>query len=125
VNASKTDSSSEIAGAPANSEENGAAAAAQRSEQQLQAGESELAAARAYLNGAGSARDSSKAARLLWAAVGNGNSTAEVMLANLYARGDGVPMNCEQGKILLVAAIKAGNMEAQQKLKDLNLNGCK
>jgi hypothetical protein len=124
TNASKTQDASGSAAQALGSEENGSAAAAQRAEQQLQAGQSELAAAQAYLNGAPANRDSSKAVRLLWAAVGNGNAAAEVILADLYARGDGVPKSCEQGRILLVAAIKAGNIEAQQKLKDLKTRGC-
>jgi hypothetical protein len=125
MNASKTEDSSAGAGQVATSDEKMPSAAADRTEQQLQAGQSELAAAQGYLNGASGSRDSGKAARLLWAAVGNGNSTAEVLLADLYIRGDGVAKNCEQGRILLVAAVKGGNMEAQQKLTNLNATGCK
>jgi hypothetical protein len=126
VNASKTeDSSASAAQSSASDERVSPTAAPDRSEQQVQAGQSELAAAQGYLNGANGNRDSGKAARLLWAAVGNGNSTAEVLLADLYIRGDGVAKNCEQGRILLVAAIKSGNMEAQQKLTNLNATGCK
>ena len=83
-----------------------------------------MAAAQSYLAVSGANRDTAKAARLLWAAVGNGNTTAEVLLSDLYIRGDGVAKSCEQGRILLVAAIKAGNIEAQQKLRDFELNGC-
>jgi TPR repeat protein len=125
MNASKTEDSSAGAGQVATSDEKMPSAAADRTEQQLQAGQSELAAAQGYLNGASGSRDSGKAARLLWAAVGNGNSTAEVLLADLYIRGDGVAKNCEQGRILLIAAVKGGNMEAQQKLTNLNATGCK
>jgi hypothetical protein len=125
VNASRTDNVSGSAGQAPGSEENSSSAPAQRSEQQLQAGQSELAAAKSYLSGANGNRDSVKAARLLWAAVGNGNAAAEVLLADLYVRGDGVPKNCDQGQVLLIAAVKSGNIEAQEKLKDLHDGGCK
>jgi len=105
-------------------EGNSAASAEQRAELQLEAGKSELAAAQAYLNGANGNRDSSKAARLLWAAVANGNSTAEALLADLYLRGDGVAKSCEQGRVLLKAAAKSGSADAEEKLKELNANGC-
>jgi hypothetical protein len=125
MNASKTEDSSARTSQVATSDEKAPSAGSDRSEQQVQAGQSELAAAQGYLNGASGNRDSAKAARLLWAAVGNGNSTAEVLLADLYIRGDGVVKNCEQGRILLVAAIKSGSMDAQQKLTNLNATGCK
>lgn len=96
----------------------------QHAEQALETGKSELAAAMSYLNGDNGTRDSSKAARLLWAAVGNGNSAAEVMLAGLYVNGDGVPKNCEQGRVLLIAAAKSGNAQAKVKLDELKTNGC-
>jgi hypothetical protein len=105
---------------------NSAAAREQRAEQQQQAGQSELAAAQGYLNGTpNGVHDSAAAARLLWSAVGRGNSTAEVVLAELYLRGDGVPRSCEQGRILLTAARKSGNPEAAEKLRELNVNGCR
>jgi hypothetical protein len=96
----------------------------QRAEQALEAGKSELAAASSYLNGDNGARDSSKAVRLLWAAVGHGNSEAEVILAELYVKGDGVPKNCEQGRVLLLAAAKSGDPQAKVKLNELKTNGC-
>jgi PilZ domain-containing protein len=123
MNAAKTEEAPSSATQPLPSEEKTMAATA-RTEQQLQAGQSELAAAQSYLTGANGIRDSATAARLLWAAVGNGNAAAEALLADLYIRGDGVTKNCEQGRILLMAAIKNGNIEAQQKLKDLNVSGC-
>jgi hypothetical protein len=125
MNASKTEDSSARTSQVATSDEKAPSAGSDRSEQQVQAGQSELAAAQGYLNGASGNRDSGKAARLLWAAVGNGNATAEMLLADLYIRGDGVAKSCEQGRILLVAAIKSGNMEAQQKLTNLKATGCK
>ena len=120
VNASKTEDSSAATGQASGLNEKIPPAVAGRTEQQVQAGQSELAAAQSYLNGTSGTRDSAKAVRLLWAAVGNGNSAAEVLLADLYVRGDSVAKSCEQARILLVAAIKSGNIEAQQKLKDLN-----
>lgn len=125
VNASKTEHSTNANAQVVAEDERPSTAPTDRTEQQVQAGQSELAAAKTYLSAASGVRDSAKAARLLWAAVGNGNPTAEVLLADLYVRGDGVAKNCEQGRILLIAAIKSGNIEAQQKLKDLTANGCK
>ena len=97
-------------------EENSTALRDQHTDQAFQAGQSELAAALAYLRGTNVPPDSSKAARLLWAAVGNGNSSAEILLADLYLRGDGVARSCEQGRVLLKAASKSGNLEAEAKL---------
>jgi hypothetical protein len=105
-------------------DEPGARSSDQRAEQALEAGKSELAAASSYLNGDNGARDSSKAVRLLWAAVGHGNSEAEVILAELYVKGDGVPKNCEQGRVLLLAAAKSGDPQAKVKLNELKTNGC-
>lgn len=96
----------------------------QHAEVALVAGKSELAAAQAALRWTNGARDSSKAARLLWAAVANDNSTAAVLLADLYLRGDGVPKSCEQARVLLTAASKSGDAQGQQKLSELNANGC-
>ena len=123
MNASKTDA------VPANSfqrpgDEERTAASDQRAEQALQAGKSELAAAMAALHGTNGVPDSSKAARLLWAAVANHNSTAEVVLADLYLRGDGVTKSCEQGQVLLLAASKSGDVQASAKLAELYRNGC-
>jgi hypothetical protein len=96
----------------------------QHAEVALEAGKSELAAALAALRGANGIRDSSKAARLLWASVANDNSTAEVVLADLYLRGDGVAKSCEQGRVLLQAASRSGNVQGQEKLGELDTNGC-
>jgi PilZ domain len=96
----------------------------QHAEVALEAGKSELAAALAALRGTNGIRDSSKAARLLWAAVANDNSTAEVVLADLYLRGDGVAKSCEQAHVLLKAASKSGNVQGQEKLEELDTNGC-
>jgi hypothetical protein len=96
----------------------------QHAEQALVAGKSELAAALTSLNGQNGERNSSKVVQQLWAAVGNGNSAAEVILAGLYLNGEGVAKNCEQGRILLMAATKNGNAEAKVKLNELETNGC-
>jgi hypothetical protein len=95
-----------------------------RAEQAVEAGQSDLAAALAALRGTNGTPDSSRAALLLWAAVGNGNSTAEVILADLYLRGDGVAKSCEQGRVLLRAALNRGNLEAKVKLQELIAKGC-
>jgi TPR repeat protein len=100
------------------------AASDPRAEQASEAGKSQLAAALAYLNGLNGPADSSKAVKPLWAAVGNGNSDAEVILAGLYTSGDGVAKNCEQGRVLLKAAVKNGNALAKVKLAELNAHGC-
>jgi hypothetical protein len=125
VNASKTDG---ILPSPLPQPSAGsgadATAADLHGEVALEAGKSELAAAQAALRGTNGGRDSAKAARLLWAAVANDNSTAAVILADLYLRGDGVPKSCEQGRVLLTAASNAGDIQGQEKLKELNANGC-
>ena len=124
VNASKTDD------LPANSFQrpgDGGIAAKppdQHSEVALEAGKLELAAALAALRGENGVRDSSKAVRLLWAAIANNNSSAEVVLADLYLRGDGVTKSCEQGRVLLLAASRSGDLRANEKLGALYRNGC-
>jgi hypothetical protein len=124
VNASKTDGI--IVGPLDRSGETGqdAKSPEQQAEVALEAGKSELAAALASLRGTNGARDSSKAARLLWAAVKNHNSTAEIILADLYLRGDGVAKSCDQGRVLLEAASKSGNVQGKEKLGELQTNGC-
>jgi TPR repeat protein len=109
---------------PPGAEGNSTAPHTQQVKQKFEAGESELAAAQASLRGTNGTPDSYRASRLLWAAVGNGNSTAEVILADLYLRGDGVARSCEQGRVLLRAASKSGNLEATEKLKELIKKGC-
>jgi hypothetical protein len=124
VNASKTDDAPASSFQRAADGELDAKAPDQHAEVALEAGKSELAAALAALRGANSIRDSSKAARLLWAAVANDNAAAEVVLADLYLHGDGVAKSCEQGRVLLQAASKSGNVQGQEKLEELNTNGC-
>jgi hypothetical protein len=124
VNSPKTDDTTASTLQRPAPEGNGTVASDLRAEQAMEAGKSELAAALAALNGNNGKRDSSRAVQLLWAAVGNGNSEAEVILAGLYAAGDGVAKNCEQGRVLLNAAMKSGNADAKVKLDELNSNGC-
>ena len=123
VNASKTDDGSGVNG-QSTDDANSALTREQRSEQTQESAQTQLAAAQALLRGDDGPRDSAKAAKLLWAAVGNGNSTAEVLLADLYLLGDGVPKSCEQGRVLLTAAARNGDSDAQEKLDELNTNGC-
>jgi TPR repeat protein len=124
VNSSKNDDTTTNTLQPPGAEELGNVASDQHAEEAFEAGKSELAAALASLDGTNGNRDSSKAARLLWAAVGNGNSAAEVILADLYLRGNGVAKSCEQGRVLLIAATRSGNAQAKVKLDELNTNGC-
>ncbi|HLJ23545.1 MAG TPA: PilZ domain-containing protein [Candidatus Acidoferrales bacterium] len=91
---------------------------------QQEAGKAQLAAAMSYLNGDNGKRDTPKAVQLLWAAVRNGNSDAEVTLSDLYVTGDGVEKNCEQARVLLKAATKSGNPAGMVKLGELETGGC-
>jgi hypothetical protein len=68
--------------------------------------------------------DPAAQARSLWAAVAQGNTSAEVTLAKLYLIGSGVDKNCDQAKILFRAAANKGNGEALDKLTQLNRQGC-
>ncbi len=125
VNASKSEEAAPSSTARTPSEVHAAPAIGQSPELAADAGKSELAAGLAYLNGDNGKRDTAAAVRLLWAAVGNGNSEAEVILSDLYVNGDGVSRSCEQGKILLTAAAKNGNALAKVKLDELKSAGCK
>lgn len=124
VNAPKSDDVSANASQRPGGVENGAAASDAQAQQAAEESKSEIAAAMALLNADNGHRDTSKAVHLLWAAVANGNSEAEVMLAGLYLAGNGVAKNCEQGRVLLQAAAKIGNTQAKVKLDELNANGC-
>lgn len=87
-------------------------------------GSADLQLAQRYLGGSMGARDSSEAAKLLWKAVRQENTTAAVLLSELYARGDGVPKNCDQARLLLVAAAKRGAPQAAEQLRTLETRGC-
>lgn len=95
-----------------------------RTSQSANGGKSELTVAQQYLRGTNGRRDTSAGARWLWAAIRNGNTTAEVLLADLYRRGDGVTKNCDQARVLLIAASRRGNVQAMEKLRELNRKGC-
>jgi TPR repeat protein len=124
VNTSKASSELEPSTQVQGAELPGAVATDMRADQSMEAGKVQLAAALAYLNAGNGPHDSSKAVKQLWAAVGNGNSDAEIILAGLYVRGDGVAKSCEQGRVLLQAAMKSGNAQAKMKLAELNAQGC-
>jgi hypothetical protein len=124
VNESKTNDTTATTSQRPGAEVHGAVASDQRAEQALEAGKSELAAALAYLNVENGQRDSSKAVPQLWAAIGKGNSDAEVILAGLYVKGEGVAKNCQQARVLLIAAAKSGNAGAKLKLNELKTHGC-
>ena len=121
----KTEEASPSSVKPSGAEGNSADSRGLQPGQPSEGGQSELDAALASLRGTNGTPDSFRAARLLWAAVGKGNSSAEVILADLYVRGAGVPKSCEQGRVLLRAASKSGNHEAETKLRELNTKGCK
>jgi hypothetical protein len=124
VSASKTTDTSGNAVQRSGAEIHVPAVPIQRAGLAQEVGKSELAAALAALNGDNGKRDSTRAVRLLWAAVSKGNATAMVTLADLYVTGDGIAKNCEQGRILLKTASSRGNAEAKVKLDELNANGC-
>jgi TPR repeat protein len=88
-------------------------------------GEEDFALAQRYLHGTNGPADSAIAAHLLWAAVGHGNTEAELQLANMYLRGEGVPQkNCQQARILLTAAYRNYKPLAGEKLAELREYGC-
>jgi hypothetical protein len=88
-------------------------------------GEGDLRLAQRYLGGSMGARDSSEAAKLLWKAVRQQNTTAAVLLSDLYMRGDGVPRSCDQARLLLLAATKRGAPQAAEQLRSLGSHGCR
>lgn len=109
---------------PPGVEKRGSALSDHQGKQASEAGNSDLTAAMAALNGDNGKRDTPRAVQLLWAAVASGNAKAALTLADLYIYGDGVTKNCDQGRILLKAATEHGSTEAKMKLDDLNANGC-
>jgi hypothetical protein len=88
-------------------------------------GTQELLLAERYLDARGVAHDSGQAAALLWKAVSEQNTRADVLLADLYLLGDGVPKSCDQARLLLVAAAKKGVPEAARKLRNIESGGCR
>jgi hypothetical protein len=88
-------------------------------------GTQELLAAERYLDGRGVEHDSGQAAALLWKAVSEQNTRADILLADLYLLGDGVPKSCDQARLLLVAAAKKGAPEAALKLRNIESGDCR
>jgi hypothetical protein len=89
-----------------------------------ESGEQELSVAEHYLNGKGTTRDASEAAKWLWKAVRKQNANALVPLSELYLRGEGVARSCDQARLLLVAAAKKGVPSAEPKLRNLETTPC-
>jgi hypothetical protein len=88
-------------------------------------GTEELVIAQRYLNGGNGLRaDHAEAAKWLWKAMANHNSTAMLLLADLYLKGTGVSKNCDQARVLLDSAARAGVKEAGQRLRHLQAFGC-
>ena len=88
-------------------------------------GIADLRLAQRYLGGSMGVRDSSEAAKLLWKAVRQQNTTAAILLSQLYQRGDGVPKSCDQARLLLIAATKRGASQAAEQLRELESRGCR
>jgi hypothetical protein len=87
-------------------------------------GQNEFQQALQILGGKGQSDKLPEAVRLLWVAVGKGNSAAEVTLAELYRRGEGVPQSCDQTRVLLTAAARKGNGQAKTRLAEIEQTGC-
>jgi hypothetical protein len=81
--------------------------------------------AQAALHQARTPEAKARAAQLLWTAVTNGSSDAEIALADVYGRGDGVQKNCLQARILLAAATDKHNPRAAQESDELRVYGCR
>ncbi len=71
-------------------------------------------------------QDAAVAAELLWSAVGEGSTQADLVLGDLYMRGQGaVHRNCRQAEILLHAALVADVPGANEKVDELQTYGCR
>lgn len=88
-------------------------------------GQAEFRVAHAALAQASTPQERAKAADLLWAAVSQGSSDAEVELADVYASGAGVARNCQQARILLNAATDKHNPLASDESAKLRGYGCR
>jgi hypothetical protein len=88
-------------------------------------GTEELLLANRYLDARGAAHNVGPAAALLWKAVSEQNTRADVLLADLYLLGDGVPKSCDQARLLLVAAAKKGSLKAAWKLRNIESSDCR
>jgi hypothetical protein len=98
--------------------------AAASSAARAQQGETEFAQAQRYL-ATRTPQDAAVAAELLWSAIGNGNTQAELALGDLYLRGRGVQRSCRQAEILFHAALAADVPSASQKIQELQTYGCR
>lgn len=88
-------------------------------------GQSDFQLAEASLHEARTPAEKARAAGLLWTAVSNGSSDAEVALADVYGRGEGVRKNCQQARILLAAARDKNNPLAGKEAAELRVYGCR
>ena len=88
-------------------------------------GQADFLLAQAALHQAHTPQAKARAAQLLWAAVTNGSSDAEIALADVYGRGDGVQKNCLQARILLAAATDKQNPLAARESAELSVYGCR
>lgn len=86
---------------------------------------SEVAQARKYLQDSNPA-DSAIATNLLWSAIQDGSTQAELILGDIYLHGqDGVAKNCAQAEALLNAAQAANVPGSAEKLQELATYGCR
>jgi hypothetical protein len=70
-------------------------------------------------------QDSAAAEQLLWSAISEGNTQADLVLGDLYMRGQGaVRRNCQQAEVLLHAALEANVSGAEGKIQELQTFGC-
>lgn len=102
-----------------------AASPAHASAAQSDHGELYLAQAERYLDSS-NPQDSALAAQLLWSAIGDGNTQAELILGGMYMRGQGaVHRNCRQAEALLHAALVADVPGAAGEIQKLQTYGCR
>lgn len=88
-------------------------------------GQADFQLADAALHQARTPAEKARAAEMLWTAVSNGSSDAEVELADAYGRGNGVRKNCQQARILLAAATDKNNPLAAKESAELRVYGCR
>jgi TPR repeat protein len=119
-----SDRAATSSGVQAASQKSSVLGLSQQSLASTEGGLSELRLAQRYLGGSMGVRDPSEAAKLLWKAVRQQNTTAALLLSGLYLRGDGVPRSCDQARLLLTAAARRGTPQAAQQLQILESQGC-
>jgi hypothetical protein len=103
---------------------NGPTSASVASGSQQETGLPEYSKALQLLHGHKGGADTSEAVRLLWDAVGKGNTSAELTLADLYWHGEGIEHNCAQTRNLLTIAAGKGNADAKKQLEKFQQEGC-